>query len=79
MTDDNDREDGPSAEEQHAFSETHRLIRHLIEVDGLPAVDVGTGVLIAALSGLRKHMPETEVAKILYEYADNYATRHLEA
>jgi hypothetical protein len=78
LTNNDDGEDGPSADEQHAFSEAHRLIHHLIAVDGLSAVDVGAGVLIAALSILRKHVSETEVAKILYEYADHYATRHLE-
>jgi hypothetical protein len=36
------------------------------------------GVLIAAFSILRKAMPEADVAKLLYKYADDYATRHLE-
>jgi hypothetical protein len=73
-----DNDDGPSAAEQEAFSEAHALIRHFVEIGGLPPIDVGIGVLIAALSFLRKNLPETDVAKILYEYADDYATRHLE-
>jgi hypothetical protein len=73
----NDNDDGPSAAEQQAFTEAHALIRHLIEVDGLSPVDVGTGVLIAALSRLLKTLPETDVAALLYKYADDYATRHL--
>lgn len=76
MTEDSDDE-GPSAAEQHAFSDAHALIRHLVEVEGLPPVDVGTGVLIAAISRLRKSMSETDLAALFYEYADDYATRHL--
>ena len=74
--DDNDG-DSPSVAEQGAFSDTHALIRRLVDIDGYSAAEVGSGVLIAALSILRTAMLETEVAKLLYGYADDYATRHL--
>ena len=77
MTEDEDG-DYPTPDEQHAFSEAHDLIRRLIEADNLSAVDVGNGFLVAALSCLRKALPETEVSLLLFKYADDYATRHLD-
>ena len=75
---DHENDDRPTPDEQFAFTQANELVRRLVEVDELSASDVGNGILIAALSCLRKAMPETDVSRLLYEYADNYATRHLD-
>jgi len=63
------------ADEQLAFTEAHRLIEALMAEQGCSALHVGNGVLAAAISALRKVMTETDIAKLFYEYADDYATR----
>jgi hypothetical protein len=75
MTDKNEDEN-PTAGEQFAFSEARDLALRCI-AEGYPALDVGRGIFIAALVAFRKALPDTEISKILYEYADDYAVRHL--
>jgi hypothetical protein len=67
----------PSAEEQFAFSQAHDLIQRCIS-EGFPAIEIGKGLLVASLVAFRKQLPEIEISKLLYEYADDYATRHLD-
>ena len=67
-----DYDDEPSWA-QAAFIEVHTLIARLSAEH--PSVEVGKGVLIVALSCLRKALPNKEVAKLLYEAADDYAVR----
>lgn len=64
-------------DEQHAFSEAYDLIRRRIEAGGDPR-HVGQGVLVAAVSCLRKVLSNEEIAAKMYEYADDYAVRNLE-
>jgi hypothetical protein len=45
----------PSAEKPYAFSEAHDLIKRLTVKEGLPTVEVGKGVLVAAISILGSH------------------------
>jgi len=61
--------------EQAAFSEAHDLIAWLTAGMRFHAVDIGKGVLVAALSCLRKELPNDEVAKLFYEIADDLAVR----
>jgi len=61
--------------EQAAFSATCDLIKKLKADTRLDPVDIGRGVLVAAVSCLRKELPNEEVAKLFYEVADHYATR----
>ncbi len=68
-----DDDDGPSWGEQAAFSQAYDLIARLSAEH--PAAEVGKGVFVAALSCLRKALPNKEVAKLLYEAADDYAVR----
>ena len=49
-----DEDNGVSAGEQAAFCEAHDLIRRLIKEHDFSPVDVGTGVLIAQISGWPK-------------------------
>lgn len=65
----------PSIGEQTSFSETHKLIKQLLEATDYTAADVGHGVLIAAVSCMRKELSYEKIAEILYEFADDYATR----
>ena len=66
-----------SASEQIAFCEAHDLIKRLQERPDLNATDIGKGVLVAAVSCLRKVLSGEEIAHIFYEYADDYAARNL--
>ena len=61
--------------EQAGFTEAHDLIARLTAETRFRPVDVGKGVLVAALSCLRKELPNYEVAKLFYEIADDYAVR----
>jgi hypothetical protein len=72
-----DNDDRPYPDEQHAFSDAHVLIQSRIKAGGNPH-HIGLGVLIAAISCLRKTLSYEEIAKIMYEYADDYAVRRLE-
>ena len=65
----------PSAGEQHAFSEAHDLARKLTGEAHISGAEVGRGLLLAALSTLRKSIGHTDTAKLLYQYADDYAVR----
>jgi len=67
--------DEPTIGEQRAFSDAYDLIHHLCAEEKLGEMEVGLGVLTAALATLRRVLPEPEIAKILYECADDYATR----
>jgi hypothetical protein len=75
MSDANDDE-YPSAGEQFAFGEARTLALRCI-AEGYPAIDVGRGIFIAALVAFKQTLTDTEIAKLLYEYADDYAVRHL--
>ena len=70
-------EDDISYDEQRAFSDAHRVIWSLLE-QGFSPVDVGKGVLVAAISILRENLSNEDVSKIFYEVADDYATRSFE-
>ena len=70
--------DEPSPAEQAAFSAAHKLIENLKLDARLDPVDIGKGVLVAAVSCLRKALPSEEVAKLFYKVADDYATRGLD-
>ena len=65
----------PSPAEQAAFSAAHDLIKNLKADTRFGSVDIGKGVIAAAVSCLRKELPSEEVAKLFYEMADDYATR----
>ena len=67
--------DHPSPAEQAAFSAAHDLIENLKTDVRFNPVDIGKGVMVAAVSCLRKALPSEEVAKLFYEVADDYATR----
>jgi hypothetical protein len=69
---------GLPADEQLAFTQALRLAEMLMTEQGCSAHHVGKGILVAAVSTLRKAMSETEIAKLFYEYADDYATRRFE-
>lgn len=69
------KDDQPSAAEQFAFSQAYELVKRLREEDGLDQADIGAGLLIAALSQLREAVGDKETARLLYLYADDYATR----
>ncbi len=71
-------DDDISAAEQAAFTETHDLILRLKTNPGYSSTDIGTGVFVSALSCLRKESSYAQVAKLLYEYADDYAVREHE-
>ena len=75
MSDTNDDE-YPNPEEQFAFGKAHALVLRCI-AEGYPPLAVGRGIFIAALVAFRKTLSDTEIAKLLYEYADDYAVRHL--
>lgn len=64
--------------EQAAFSATYDLIKNLKADTRLNPVDIGRGVMVAAVSCLRKELPNEEVAKLFYEVADDYATRDVD-
>jgi len=68
-------DNAPPADEQLAFTQAHRLIEALMAEQGCSAQHVGKGVLTAAIATLCKVMTETDIAKLFYEYADDYATR----
>lgn len=61
--------------EQAAFSATYDLIENLKGDTRLDPVDIGRGLMVAAVSCLRKELSNEEVAKLFYEVADDYATR----
>ncbi|MBG6177155.1 hypothetical protein IWQ55_004793 [Labrenzia sp. EL_208] len=60
---------------QMAFSDAADLAERLVSEHGIPRNEIGQGFLTAALSQLRKSVGERETAKLLYEAADDYATR----
>ena len=64
--------------EQTAFSATYDLIENLKADARLAPVDIARGVMVAAVSCLRKELPNEDVAKLFYEVADDYATRGTE-
>lgn len=63
-------------DEQHAFSEAYDLIERLIRAGGNPEF-VGRGVLVAAVSCLRKSLSHDQIAEVMYQFADDYAVRNL--
>ncbi|HRK71961.1 MAG TPA: hypothetical protein PLA85_10255 [Micropepsaceae bacterium] len=63
--------------QQRAFSDAYVLVHELLN-QGVSPKEVGHGILVAALCALRKSMSEKDVAMFLYQYADDYASRHLE-
>ena len=65
----------PSAGEQKAFTDAYDLARKLERNYHISGAEVGRGLLVAALSMLRKNVGNTDTAKLLYEYADDYAVR----
>jgi len=70
-----DNEYEPSIGEQASFSEAHDLIKRLVNTTDFSISDIGQEVLIAAVSCLRKEMSDKKIAEIMYNYADDYATR----
>ncbi|MCH9053767.1 MAG: hypothetical protein IIA72_22400 [Proteobacteria bacterium] len=68
-------DDDISLGEQVAFCEAHDLIKSLRADPRLNPVDIGKGVMVAAVSCLRKELPNDEVAKLFYQAADDYACR----
>ena len=73
--DDDDDEYNPSTGEQVSYSEARELIRKLVNTNKFSISDIGRGVFIAAVSCLRKEMSDEKIAEMMYEYADDYATR----
>jgi hypothetical protein len=73
---DTNNDEYPSAGEQFAFGKARALALRCI-TEGYPALDVGRGIFIAALVAFRETLTDTEISKLLYEYADDYAVRHL--
>jgi hypothetical protein len=65
----------PSTAEQYGFAEAHDVICDLVDEEGMSASDVCQGVFQAALSRLKQEMPEAAIAALLYQLADDYATR----
>ncbi len=70
-----DEEYEPSIGEQASFCEAHYLIRRLVNTTNFSISDIGRGVLGAAVSCLRKEIPDEKIARIMHAYADDYATR----
>ncbi len=68
----------PSAGEQFAFGEALTIATRLVESQKYTSEEVGKGILVAAIATLRIDLPSKEVAKLLYRYADDYATRGIE-
>jgi hypothetical protein len=68
----------PTAAEQGAFSRVHDVVDEMVGREGHPAVEVGRGILTAAVVCLRKALPDEEVAKLLYGLADGWATSRFE-
>ena len=70
-TDKNDYATG----QQPAFLYTSKLMCRLIQGDGFAPIEVGIGVMLAALATMRTAHSRTELAELLYRYADEYAVR----
>lgn len=68
-------DDLPSKGEQFGFSEAHDVVRSLVDVEGYDASEVGEGILIAAISCLKRSLDYEEIALLLYRYADFNAVR----
>ena len=64
--------------ERTAFSVTDELIENLKADTRLDPVDIGRGVMVAAVTWLRKELPNEDVAKLFHQVADDYATRRAE-
>ena len=73
--DDEDDDEYPTAAEQYGFSESYDIVKKLVEKDGFDAVEVGKGILIAAIACFRRRISHEEIAEILYEHADFNAIR----
>ena len=67
--------DDLSMSEQAAFSEAHELIKSLRDDPRLNPVDIGKGIMGAAVSCLMKELPNDKVAEIFYQVADDFACR----
>lgn len=65
--------------QQPAFLYASQLMCRLIQGDGFLPIEVGTGVLLAALATMRTSHSRTELAELLYRYADEFAVRSAEA
>ena len=59
--------------QQPAFLYASKLMCRLIQGDGFLPMEVGTGVLLAALATMRTSHSRTELAELLYRYADELA------
>lgn len=65
----------PSPGEQNAFSDAHKLMtRYLAE--GVTAVDIGRGFLVAAMAAFRKGSPDHAYPVDAYTYYVLYINSH---
>lgn len=72
-----DGDDYPSAAEQMAFSKVHYLIEDWIKKDGFSSKEIGGGILTATIHCYSKSISYKEIATLLYERADELATRSI--
>jgi hypothetical protein len=70
-----DEDDYPTAAEQRAFSEAEDLAARLRREMGYDQGEIGKGLLVSALSQLRKSIGNEATAELLYQAADDYAVR----